>query len=242
MGHVSVTLKMFGATLFTVLALSASAAQNLNIKRAIHLNNLPSKEVAQKKISIVFDGSPKMSKVLQEKLKGKGFAVVSDADDADVKFKLSGIYLVTGAGKASMSGPLGDMLENAISIGDSMKPDYQHQNVSLIQMAATSTFFGSLSPSDLINWLGQKSGISGRINQAITGDPRGFCWNENCNKLTSQIVIRIGDGQSHWWIQGEAKYENVVLDLVFADLVEHLLAPIYDLKNDDSSNKNEEKK
>lgn len=242
MGHVSVALKMLRAMLVMVLPLGAFAAQNLDIKRAVHLNNLPSQEIAEKKISIVFEGSPKMSKVLQEKLKEKGFAVTADANDADVKFKLSGIYLVTGAGKASMSGPLGDMLENTISIGDSVKPDYQHQNVSLIQMAATNTLLGSISPSDLIHWLAQKTGISGRINEAITGDPRGFCWNENCNKLTSHIVIRIGDGQSHWWIQGEAKSVNVVLDLVFSDLVENLLAPIYDLKKNAKTIVSEENK
>lgn len=241
MGPISLTLKIFGAMLVMVLSLGVSAAQKIDITRAIHRNALPNKEVADKKISIVFEGSPKMSNLLQEKLKDKGFVVATDPNDADVKFKLSGIYLVTGAGKTSMTGSLGDLLESSISLADSTKPDYQHQNVSLIQMAATSPFRGSISPADMINWLAQKSGISGRINQAISGDPRGFCWNENCNKLTSHIVIRIGDGKSHWWIQGEAKNENVVLDVVFADLIENLLAPIYDLKNETTSIKSEEK-
>lgn len=233
--------KSVGAILSIVLALGASAAQGIEVKRDIHLNSLPSKEVADKKIGIYFDGSPKMSKILQEKLRDKGFVVADDPNDADVKFKLSGIYLVTGAGKSSMSGSLGDMLESSVNLGDPTKADFEHQNVSLIQMASTRSLMGSISPADMIIWLSQKSGISGRINQAISGDPRGFCWNENCNKLNSHIVIRIGDGQSHWWIQGEAKHENVVLDLVFADLIESLLKPIYDLKKDVVINKAEDK-
>ena len=224
MSNFADTLKLSMASLFMVLACGTSAAQNLEIKRAVHLNNLPSKEVGDKKIGVIFDGSPKMSKVLQEKLKGKGLAVVSDINDAEVKFRLSGIYLVIGAGKASMSGSLGEMLENTISLGDSMKPDYRHQNVSLIQVAAASTFIGSISPSDMISWLVQKSGISGRINEAITGDPRGFCWNENCNKLTSHIVIRIGDGESHWLEGIHLLAVYVILGIVFYFLPEAVAA------------------
>ena len=75
------------------------APMNIEIKREPHFTAPPKAEVAEKRVYIAFEGSPKMTRVLQEKLKAKGFAVVDKPEDADAKFRVGGMFTISGAGK-----------------------------------------------------------------------------------------------------------------------------------------------
>ena len=96
-----------------VVALAnASQSAGIEINRKINLNVTPTPEGAVgKKIFAVFDGSPRMTTVLQEKLMSKGFVVAKRAEDADVTYTWSGVFSITGAGKAPSRGRLGELLE-----------------------------------------------------------------------------------------------------------------------------------
>ena len=128
-----------------------------------------------------------------------------------------------------MKGKLGDLLESSVAIGASDTPDYRHQNIDLIQMAGVSAFTGSLSVTDMVRWIGQKTGVAGHFNEMITGDPRGFCWAESCSKFTSLVILSVNGSGGHWWIQEIAQDAKVVLDLVIADSIETAIKPLTDL-------------
>jgi hypothetical protein len=89
-----------------------------------------------------------------------------------------------------------------------------------------------LSVTDMVRWIGQKTGIAGRFNELLTGDPRGFCFGDACSKYTSTVVMNVTGDSGHWWVMEKAQDSKVVLDLVIADSVENTLQPLYDLKKD----------
>lgn len=200
------------------------------LKRDMHLNVLPAAEVGGKRVFIEFDGSPKASQVLQEKLRRRGFNVVETAGDADARFKVGGAFAITGGGKEEVRGKLSELLESSVEATPSNSPDYRHQNIDLVQIAAGRAYTGFISVTDMVRWLGQKTGIAGRFNEMLTGDPRGFCWHESCSKFTSSAIVSVKGDSGHWWLQESAQDAKVVLDLVVADAIESALKPIYDTK------------
>lgn len=210
------------------------APMNIEIKREPHFTAPPKAEVAEKRVYIAFEGSPKMTRVLQEKLKAKGFAVVDKPEDADAKFRVGGMFTISGAGKEDVRGKLGDLLESAVGTDQPSNPDYRHQNVDLLQIGVSAAYTGIasvLSVTDMVRWIGQKTGIAGRFNEMLTGDPRGICFGEACSKYTSTVVMNVTGDSGHWWVMEKAQDSKLVLDLVIADVVESTLEPLYELKN-----------
>ncbi len=210
------------------------APMNIEIKREPHYNALPKAEVAEKRVYIAFKDSPKMTRVLQEKLKAKGFAVVDKPDDADARFRVNGMFFVSGAGKEEVRGKLGDLLESAVGVDQPSNPDYRHQNVDLLQIGVSAAYTGVasvLSVTDMFRWIGQKTGIAGRFNEMLTGDPRGIFFGEACGKFTSTVMMDVTGDSGHWWVMEMAQDPKRVLDQVIADTVESILKPLYDLKN-----------
>ena len=227
--------------LLLAVCVSVSAQQAapaaVDIKRSINIRTPPPAELAGKRIYIVFDGSPRMTEIIRAKLKERGLLVTDSEGDAETTFKLTGVFSIEGAGKERVSGPLSELLEKTIPVDPSGRPDYQHQNVDLVQIATVTTFTGFLSVTDLGVWLSQKMGIAGRFNEMLTGDPRGFCWHESCNKYSSSAVLRVKGDDSYWWLQEAAKDERIVLDLVVEDILANGLKPLLDLKPESQERK-----
>ncbi len=199
---------------------------DITIERNQNINRPPILDNKSTKVYIYFDGSQKMTQILYEKLRAKGVNVVLEESQADEKFKLTGIFSITGAGKQSVKGQLSDLFETSVKLDSHQGADYRAQTITLTQLAATSAINGSISVSDMVLWLSQKAGIAGRFNEGLTGDPRGFCWHEDCNKVTSTAIISVRGNKSHWWIEESAKSEKIVIDLVIADLIDNSLKPI----------------
>ncbi len=209
----------------------------VEISRSINIRTPPPADLVEKRIYIVFEGSPRMTEVIRAKLKERGLLVTDSEGDAEATFKLTGVFGIEGAGKERVSGPLGELLEKTIPVDASGRPDYQHQSVDLLQIATVTTFTGFLSVTDLTVWLSQKMGIAGRFNEMLTGDPRGFCWHESCRKYTSSAVLGVKGDDSYWWLQEAAKDERVVLDLVVEDILANGLKPLLDLKPESQERK-----
>lgn len=223
------------ATMATISMADTASQMNIEIKREPHFASPPRAELIEKRVYIAFDGSPKMTRVLQEKLKARGYSVVDKPEDADAKFRVGGMFTISGAGKEDVRGKLGDLLESAVGADQPSNPDYRHQNVDLLQIGVSAAYTGvasMLSVTDMVRWIGQKTGIAGRFNELLTGDPRGFCFGDACSKYTSTVVINVTGDSGHWWVMEKAQDSKVVLDLVIADAVENTLQPLYDLKKD----------
>lgn len=225
-------------TLSAVTFADTGSSMNIEIKREPHYTSVPKADIFEKRLYVSFDGSQKMTRVLQEKLKAKGFAIVENPQEADAKFRFGGMFTITGAGKEDVRGKLGDLLETSVSAPQPNAPDYRHQNVDLLQVGVSAAYAGVasvISVTDMVRWIGQKTGVAGRFNELLTGDPRGFCFGDACSKYTSTVVMNVTGDNGHWWVMEKAQDSKVVLDLVIADAVENALRPLYELKGGSSA-------
>lgn len=160
------------------------------IQREIITKSLPPIEIANWRIFVSFDGSPKMTRILQEKLRAKGFAVVDDPSSADVRFRFNGTYIISALSKQDIVGTLGEVLEHTVQLDDKAS-DPHYQTVDLLQIGAVGTYRGAISVPDLLLWISQKTGIAGRFNEMLTGDARGWCLNEKCKEVRSYVEMRV---------------------------------------------------
>ncbi len=228
--------KIVTALLFT-LAASASVADStpaaaLPIQRELHYTQLPKPEIAGKRLHVAFANSPKMTQLLQARLRARGFILTDNPEDAEAQFRLNGMFMLSGAGKAEVRGKLSELLESSLVMEPATSPDYRHQNVDLLQIGVSVARTGiasSLSITDMVRWLSQKSGIAGRFNEWLTGDPRGFCLAESCSQYTSTVILAVTGDSGHWWLQEKIQDPKVLLDKVFADALDHTLKPLEDL-------------
>ena len=203
------------------------------IQREVISKNLPPAEMAHQRIFVSFEGSPKMTRLLQEKLRAKGFAVADDPASADARFKFNGTYIISALAKQDIVGPLGEVLERTVQL-DNKAADPHYQTVDLLQIGAVGAFRGAISVPDLLLWISQKTGIAGGFNEMLTGDPRGWCLNEKCKQFKSYVEMRVyGDGV-FWRVKAQAWHEKLLLDVLIADVLEETLAPFYRLKAPES--------
>jgi hypothetical protein len=232
--EINKTITAIAVAIASIAAVAdASAAPDLQIQREAHYNVIPNAELGQKRIFIVFEGSPKMTRVLKAKLQTRGYATVEKPEEADEQYRFSGIFMLSGAGKDEARGKLGELLESSVSNDLGNSPNYGHQNVDLLQIGVSAAYSGiasAISITDMVRWLGQKTGVAGRFNELLTGDPRGFCLAESCSKYTSTVIMNVKGNSGHWWVQEKAQDSKVVLDLVVADAVENMLKPFYDIR------------
>lgn len=225
---------LLGAVPLFAQCSDATASGTPQIKREMISKKLPSAEVANQRIFVSFEGSPKMTRIIQEKLKAKGFAVMDDPAAADVKFKFNGTYIISALAKQDIVGPLGEILESSVRLDDGRAADPRYQTVDLIQIGATGAYRGVISVTDLLLWVSQKTGIAGRFNEMLAGDPRGWCLNEKCKQSQSYVEMRVyGDG-TFWRVKAQAWHEKLLLDLLIADVLENSMAPFYKLKTSDA--------
>lgn len=211
----------------------AIAAPDITIQREPHYNALPSADSVNKRIYVIFDGSLKMTRILQAKLRSRGYSIVETPDDAEEQYRFGGIFMLSGAGKEEARGKLGDMLESAVMDDLGKSPNYTHKNIDLLQIGVSAAYSGiasAISITDIARWLSQKTGVSGRFNELLTGDPRGFCLADSCSKYTNTVIMNVKGSSGHWWIQEKAQDSRVVLDIVVADTMENILKPFYDLR------------
>lgn len=209
------------------------ASELPRIQREVISKSLPPAETAHQKIFVSFEGSSKMTRILQEKLRAKGFVIVDDSSSADTRFRFNGTYIISALAKQDIVGPLGEVLERTVQVDD--KPaDPHYQSVDLLQIGAVGAYRGAISVPDLLLWISQKTGIAGRFNEMMTGDPRGWCLNEKCNQVRSYVEMRVyGDGV-FWRVKAQAWHEKLLLDVLISDVLESTLAPFYQLKATDA--------
>lgn len=99
------------------LGLGLSVKQAAQIQREVINKNLPPAETANQRIFVSFEGSPKTTRILQEKLRAKGFTVADDAASADARFQVPfGTYVISALAKQDIVGPLGEVLERTVQL------------------------------------------------------------------------------------------------------------------------------
>lgn len=207
------------ATCVSVATLYQSAiAQEVRaapeIQGSVKVLRAAPKDLGTKRLLVTAPNSERLSTILAEDLRAKGYSVVAAGASPDIQMRCQAKFNISGAGKETASGDVEQLLRPAetTQLAPSTS-DLKHQNVSLDQIAAVSVGFGVLPIADIFIWLSQKSGLAGAINKAITGDPRGFCLHDNCSKFTQRVVVGC-TGDVAWVLTYQAVSERIVIDQV----------------------------
>ncbi len=176
-----------------------------------------------KKLFITFDKSQAFAKLMQEKLAERGYAVVQEKSGADLTINFSGMFKLNGKNIST------DALKFAELDSIAYKSEGETKvTASLLHAGATAGALGlSIIPiTELGVWLSQVTGVSGFFNKMITGDPRGFCMHENCEKIEQRAIVTVNttnpDGSNgHIGMKLAVSFdEKIVIDQV----IERVLA------------------
>ena len=176
-----------------------------------------------KKLFITFDKSQAFAKLMQEKLSERGYVVVQEKAGADLTINFSGMFKLNGKNIST------DVLKFAELDSIAYKSEGETKvTASLLHAGATAGALGlSIIPiTELGVWLSQVTGVSGFFNKMITGDPRGFCMHENCEKIEQRAIVTVNttnpDGSNgHIGMKLAVSFdEKIVIDQV----IERVLA------------------
>ena len=206
--------------------------QKIAITRDSLVRDVPDTSFAEKKIFIAFEDSPKFSQLIRDKLREHGLKISDTPVGADVTYKITGTYSVTGRGKKQYSGSMGGLLEASRTVSTSdLQPEYKKDR-SIAGPLTTAAIFPSLARTEIGVWLAQTIGLTGFLNEMTFGDTRGWCFTTDCDKYTSfgAIVVSGAGGDHYWWLQGSVVSDKVELNAVVPDLIEQVLRPWLEIK------------
>ena len=182
------------ARYLAVVVLAASlvgqAGASEDLKKTLRIVTPLPEDIRHLGIHVEFKDSPKLSLIIGQMLKERGYRVVATKEEADVAFKMQGTLDVKGGGKTGFSASMAELAESGAS-KDAGGPDYQHQNITGESIAVESIATRTIYLSHVLLWLSQKTGIAGRANELLTGDPRGICVTDCDNWKRLQHITRI---------------------------------------------------
>lgn len=198
------------------------------VKKRIHVKSgTPQSDLFDKKLFVIVEGSAALADTFRKGLESKGYKITLNEGEADGRIRFGGGYGISGRGLETVTGKLA-ALEQLQNLATPANTDYTKNSVGLdhVALSALATGVGSsTSVTDLGIWITQKIGVAGWFNKMVTGDPRGFCMHENCNKFDQRVLITAdGDGvEVTASALSYATSEKIVVDRLFGNAVLDIL-------------------
>lgn len=226
---------LFAVTAGAAFAASAAFAQSTPaLERNLRVIAPLAEDIRQKTIHIEFKSSPKLSELVSGMLASKGYKVVSAKEDADVSFMMGGAFQLAGGAREGFTTQLAELAESPVR-QDAGGTNYTHQTFHGDTITGKTILTRTLSLTDIGMWLTQKTGIAGRINELVTGDPRGVCMNdcENWKRLRHIVNIPIASVKiddkpfvkGAWSLHASIYRDKVEADSVVAEALIAALEP-----------------
>lgn len=202
------------------------------IKKTVKIVREPTPDFASKRLYVEFVDSPKLSAVIRNVLRDRGFALADSVEDSDAQIRFRGVVAVGLFATKPNTMSLADAVEKSL-VKPNSKENAEVGNSSLAEVVAIDTVAKNITPSirnvvsatNILEWLGDVTGLRAGFNKALTGDPRGFCMSEHCNKYQQQVVVG-AMGAVSWLVTMSTLSETIVLDRLIAESLESALAPL----------------
>ncbi|MDQ5903181.1 MAG: hypothetical protein QG672_768 [Pseudomonadota bacterium] len=202
------------------------------IKTSMKVYRAPPEDLSTKRLYVEFADSPRLSEAFRATLGSRGFNMATSAEESEVQIRFIGsVAIGLFATKPKML-PLAEAVEKS-AIRPIGKDEAEVNNRSLVGVVAmdaaakqlTPSFRSTLSATNLMEWIGDVTGLRGAFNKAITGDPRGFCMSEHCSKYQQNVVVGATGGAS-WLITLSALSEEILLDRLIKESLSRALKPL----------------
>lgn len=166
----------------------ADAGDGLRVKTHSSLEGV----IHDHKIYIQFRDSQKLTSLITEMMRQYGYSLVESKEDADIYISLLGRFELVGGAREGFSATYAELAEAEQKPGVG-GTNYTHQTINAGQIAVATAATRYLSLTDIGLWLTQKTGIAGRVNETLTGDPRGICLSncENWKRLRHIAMVSV---------------------------------------------------
>jgi hypothetical protein len=192
-------------------------------------------DIANKKIFIEVEKSPKATMIVRQALQSHGYTVVESQNEAEAKFTVIGTFSVSRLMEKPKNGKLGDLLEASIdeaSLNEAKLQDHFGEAVvsSAVRSIVNTDFTKFWSITSMAEWVSTVTGVRGWFNKMVAGDPRGFCMNKDCDKFFSSVFVAVSGENAFWTVGSTVKTTKVALDQAVSEAMENALTPFYDLK------------
>lgn len=216
----------------SLLATPAWAADD--VKKTLRVFKPLAEDIRQLGIHVEFRGSPRLTTVVGQMLAAKGYRVVTSKADADIAFLMSGSLEVKGGGRVGFNAPMSELAESGEK-RDIGGTDYTYQTITGESVVVSTIGMRTVSLTDVGLWLSQKTGIAGRANELLTGDPRGICMVDcdNWKRLNHSVSLAIGsvpmEGKpvklGAWALYSSVYRDKVEAERAIADALVMVLDP-----------------
>jgi hypothetical protein len=193
-------------------------------------------EAANMTVWLEAHNSPKLTTALRPRLAAAGYRLSDTAEGADIKVAVRGAIAVGGIKREEKRAEFSEIIEagsapteaDAKAYGGNPSLAPVASDAALWQAGVFSSVMPLMTATSIGNWLGAKTGFAGWFNKMITGDERGWCVHENCNKWqTSSLVVVSVDGKAkaNWRVEGSVWNEKVVVQEAIASSLAEALKP-----------------
>ena len=215
------------------LSKEARSAESLEF-RMQYADTTATISIPERSIYLFFDNSPKATHQLASVLAKNGYVVHDKVELSDAAFKVSGTFRVYGKARQGLSGDVGDVLEEALSVdaaslgeGNLRSRRTYLPDAAMLHQLDPVYAKGVLS-EEVGSIVGDATGLKGWFNETLVGDPRGICFKKGCNEYVSEVTIRVEDlnGGRAWAVVGERRNANdIMLEAVIERTIEFALKP-----------------
>jgi len=216
------------------------ATKKIIIHRGIKKVSMPTSNLVSQAIFIKLENSPKVTKLLQDNLRSRGFNIKESEKEAEVVFILTANYKYTNGMIHNFeicSTDLGKVLESSTDITSTTQVTVPSQAGNWATTGMTSAVYGVTSPvaiTSAANLLVSASGFGGFMDRLLFGDERGICLNENCRKQraaqlkTSAVSIYVhnGQGQTLWTAYGNSIGTKPLFSYLVPIILDYAVQPI----------------
>lgn len=223
------------AFMAVVLAISASLSQqasggDLPAAPVIKVMVMPKEPrpiaISGTTVDVVME-NPVMASIVRDALMVKGARVVTGQDAADMTVAIMGGYALGKGGTEHVQGNLREIPLHRD--GQTPEESLKYDSPLGRQMVLEGLITRSLSITELLTYLGQRSGLAGAFNKALTGNPDGICLFGCDDRTRTAAVLRVSvkttDRTESWIVHVEGRSEAIVLGQVLDAGLDAALKP-----------------
>lgn len=187
--------------------------QDVKIEITANKRKTPDETFTNKKLFIKFDKSTRLSTLIANKLKEKGYDIADSEESADETIEIFGKFRVNNSEIDTKVRDFAD-LDSQVATNNQKAENAPGTPLSHVAIAAASTGLSQITVRDFALWISGITGITGFINKTLTGDSRGFCIHENCQKTNQFAMLLIKSKSLLFDVRANIKHEVIIIDQV----------------------------
>lgn len=181
--------------------------------------------VTDKKVEVVVENA-ELARIVREALAAAGARMASGSEEADIKVTIQGAFAVSKNGAEQIKGMLRDI---PLVRDGNTEETLKYDSTLGKQIVMEGLITRSVSITELLTYLGQRIGVAGAFNKALTGNANGICV-AGCDErlrtvVTFFVTANSGNTKEAWTVQAVGRAKTIALGPVLESGLNAALMP-----------------